>query len=486
MDSPYLERTLSPIINNPVIKPVKTPVVDRPATATEINSIYQQSFGRPPTTEELSTQIKNGVGIKNLTSWANKNKISPNTPLAVQIPTGGANGAINTPVPVADRVATPQEITALYQKNFGRAPTADELTQHATNETGINDLTQWADKNRTQITDLGDLARRSAAAGLSFSDYLKIAEGNAGVSKEEAQKIKDDLGITALEASVFEKPKQSTQEIYNQAYTQAGLANIKKQYEDLNTKINTKRDQLNQSTGVINENPWLTEASRVGRVKRLQDLAQNDINNLVNQQNQLKDLYNTGISEVNNLVSRVTGDFTNNKQIDAAKLNYLEKKADESITQLGKEKTQKAYRYLPDYLKAKAEKNAKAPETVGSAEMGYYSYNSKTGKFEQVIAPKVKTREAPTSYQEWVLAGKPGTYAIWLKKGTSGDSEKNEKILTAVREDIAAYPKMKDATGQLFTREQYIRMLQGKYPQVEPQDIQDAVYKSYPDNWDAQ
>lgn len=246
--------------------------------------------------------------------------------------------------------------------------------------------------NQPFITDPSRaLADAAAQAGLSVDDYIKLATNGSGLSQQEKDKVYSDYGITDLEKQVFTPPSKTTEQLYTEAYNMAGLADLKKRIADLDTQINSKRQKLTDAQGVVNENPWLSEASRIGRTKRLNDQVQADIGNLVDQREQLRELYNTGIGEVNNLVTRSTTDFSNNQLLNTQKLAFLTDKAEKQITQKQTERANASLASLPAFLQAKAK--AQKPDTIGTAETGYFRWNPTTGTFEQVIAPKTNTLE---------------------------------------------------------------------------------------------
>jgi hypothetical protein len=93
-------------------------------------------------------------------------------------------------------------------------------------------------------------------------------------------------------------PTVSATGIYDEEYKNAGLPDIKTRLADLDNKIAAIRAKYTGTQGTIDENPWLSEASRVGRSKTLNDEMQSEIGNYVNQQSQLKDLYDMGLNEV--------------------------------------------------------------------------------------------------------------------------------------------------------------------------------------------
>lgn len=231
------------------------------------------------------------------------------------------------------------------------------------------------------------LARAAAQAGLSVDDFLKLTSGQYAVTTEEKAKINQDLGIPGLESTLFTPPSKTTQQIYQDAFNQAGLSDLKAKIADLDTRIAAIKQKYTDKQGTINENPFLSEASRTGRLKTLTDQGNAEVGNLIDEQRSYTDLYNSGINEVNNLVTRTSNDFNNDRTFNGQKLLYLQNKAEQQISDLQTSKSSKAYTYLPDYLTAKAK--AAKPDTIGSAESGYFRWNPDTGTFEQVIAPTV-------------------------------------------------------------------------------------------------
>ncbi len=274
-----------------------------------------------------------------------------------------------------------------YNPSAYKAPAPVSVTNYSPAPPPVS-----APASNAVITDPNQkIAQNAGMAGLSFEDYQKIIAGQNGLSQTEKDTINKSLGIPALEESVFALPSKSTTQLYNDAYASAGLADLKTKVQSVIDQINSIRGQFTDASANVNENPFLSEASRVGRISRLQDKYQAQIGNLTNELSQLQDLYNNGVSEVNSLVSRQSQDFTTNQQLNASKLTYLLKKAEDQYATATSAKTNKAYTYLPDYLNAKAK--AQKPDTIGSAETGYYRWNPDTGTFEQVIDPLDKSNE---------------------------------------------------------------------------------------------
>lgn len=269
----------------------------------------------------------------------------------------------------------------------------------------------------TQTDPNQALAEAAARANLSLDDFLKL--NTRSVTPEERTKIESDLGIPGLEESVFARPSRTTEQVYNDAYAVAGLADLKRKIADLDSQIATKKQQLAEATGVINENPFLAEASRVGRVKRTTDRANEELGNLTDERNAYATSYNSGIAEVNNLVTRYTTDFNTNQQLNSQKLDYLLKKAEQQVGIKQSENTQAALSSLPAYLTAKAK--AQKPDTVTLGDGSLIQWNPDTGTFEMIVGPtKLETSLTEVNGQRVLVNTQTGEVIKVLGASGSG------------------------------------------------------------------
>jgi hypothetical protein len=332
------------------------------------------------------------------------------------------------PVAPARPTAQPIQLNPLYSKyvatrpspsnpgvlEYYRTDTNQALNQSdlfsflsAVTNTNVNSFEQINGNPNGQVMTTGSpqveldpmqqFAKAAGQAGLSLDDYLKLTSAQNGLSEEEKNAIRQGYGIDDLEKQVFSPPSKSTQQLYTDAYNSAGLADIKAKFNTLQDQINQKNDELNKRLSTIDENPWKSEATRIGAINREKTFFEGAINNLVNQASQVADLYNQGISEVNNLVTRQTADFDSNHTLTAQKLQYLLGKVDEQTKAAEAAKSGKAYRYVTDYLQSKAA--SQKPDTIGSNETGYYRWNPNTQTFEQIIAPKVEDKSLDNAYK---------------------------------------------------------------------------------------
>ena len=282
-------------------------------------------------------------------------------------------------------ITNPNLITVGQKVNLGGSPAPTEQSNIQTEtQTQTPPVQSPEDVRLGQNTDL---ARRAGEAGLSVTEYQNLLSSQNGISQEESDRIAEELGITELEGRLFAKPTKTTQEIFDTAYSTSGLADLKTNIETINTEIEKIRAELLEATGEIDENPFLTESSRVGRGNRILKQAEGKINNKLAQARTLQDLYDGSIDEITNMIERNKEDFGVNQQIDQAKLNYLVAKAEQQAKQTVQSRTTNA-KATDEYLKARS--SSKAPDLVGSASTGYFKWDATTKSFVQVIAPKVE------------------------------------------------------------------------------------------------
>lgn len=326
-----------------------------------------------------------------------------NAPVApkplVTAPAPTVNPPVAQPANPALVVGSPEWSRANSSPYTPTAPVTSPVTRPATPTTGAGvpstgtpTPAQPTGTSSTPTSPTDDLARRAGEAGLSLAEYTTLMESRNTVTQQESDAIAKELGITALEGELFKKPAQSSQSMFDTAYQTAGLGNIKSKVDAVLEKADRIRADSLAAISEVDENPFLTEKSRVGRGKRILDRAQGEVDNLMKQVEELNSVYKSGVDEINGMVTRNTYDFGVNQQIDQAKLNYLIKKAESQTKRKGEEKGKLTDSQIGGYLAGrKSTVVAKKPETIGSPETGFYRWDETLQKFLQVIPPSAQT-----------------------------------------------------------------------------------------------
>lgn len=164
-------------------------------------------------------------------------------------------------------------------------------------------------KIRQEIEDKTSLLAKAKEARLGPKDEIPDWVINAK-SPEDVNNQWYQQERKRLETSAFQ-PSQSFQDMWDAIYKKSKLPDLEKQ-------ITKTKNDLYDAEGKINENPWISEAGRVGKVKRLYDMAQEKINNLTNQ-------YNMEYNKVKTLATGQANQYQYNQNQSLRQLDYLNK-----------------------------------------------------------------------------------------------------------------------------------------------------------------
>ena len=217
--------------------------------------------------------------------------------------------------------------------------------------TTVNNGGTTTDTNTNKNFDYNTAAKLAGEKGVSFSDFKSILDAGSGGYNVDTTKINNDLGITDLESKLFTAPSKSTESIFNEAYATAGIDKVDQSIKDLMDQIATQRENLKSATDTINNNPFLSEKTRVGQGKLRLDQAENDINNKNNELTLLQNWRDKQIANIKDKILMSTNDFNTTQDLNAKKLDYLLKKRDTMVaTQTAQNKAQYTGQALLDYL----------------------------------------------------------------------------------------------------------------------------------------
>lgn len=190
-----------------------------------------------------------------------------------------------------------------------------------------------------------ELARQAGQGGIAFNDFASMVGGNDRATRDQ---INADRGIDTLATSLFQKPEKSTIEIYNNLYRSAGLKSIQQSIKKLDEQIAEKNKYLNEGISEIEGNPWISQATRTGRLAQLRDQANREIQAIVDQRTSYLDQYDRGVTEVEKAVGFMNKDFALEREIGTEQLNYLLNEAEKDLEGT---KLSENLRYVPEFLK---------------------------------------------------------------------------------------------------------------------------------------
>lgn len=280
-------------------------------------------------------------------------------------------------------------------------------------------------------TDTSKMAKDAGAAGASLNELSSIL----GPSAEEQQAAKDELAknfgysdFNAFTADAFTKPSQNTQQIYESAYKAAGL-------DQLFSKISDRRQKLLDTEEQINDNPWLSEASRSGRVGRIRDKLNAEIANLQSE-------YDTTHNEVKDLVTRNSEDFNTNAKIAEARMNWLTKAIEEKANS---STAKNLATYLSDYTAGKNAQEKPQTITVGD---DVYQWDPLTKKFTLAVRGKASLTATERTANAQAAAVSKARPTLLASVGQDGYVD--PATYQSLREDYAGLFGESDSFDEVF------------------------------------
>lgn len=104
------------------------------------------------------------------------------------------------------------------------------------------------------------------------------------------------------------------QQEYDNLYKSLGVDTLKSAVDAKQAEIDQRRQRLAEAQGVINENPWYAEATRTGKLRKLEEQAQNDINNLTNEKTTLQSKVDSAMNELSTKTGLAKDQYTIDRQ----------------------------------------------------------------------------------------------------------------------------------------------------------------------------
>jgi len=199
--------------------------------------------------------------------------------------------------------------------------------------------------------DITALAQQAGQAGMSLDAYMGLLEKGNTPTLSQNDAIRTKLGIPNLVDEAFKKPDTTQVDRYRSLYGDAGLGSVKEKIAELDASIAKKRQDLNAATGEVNSNPWISQGTRQGRLKNLQELAFADINNDIDSKNAYLQQYNDGVGQIEKMLSLESTDQQANRQLTVDKLNYLLNEAERQAGGIQQDNITAGLRSVPEFLK---------------------------------------------------------------------------------------------------------------------------------------
>jgi hypothetical protein len=300
--------------------------------------------------------------------------------------------------------------------------------------------------------EIQNILKLAGEAGIGANEAMQMVDNYNALTATEREDIKKNLGISDVVASAFSVPTQTTTDYFNKGYAASDAPRIKQEISKFDEQIAQRNKDLATETESIQNNPWLSQASRTGRLGILSDKATADITNLTNQRLQLVNQYDKEITNIENDVTRYKDQLETDRTINANKLNYLLNEAEKQYTTATAAKKSETLKFLPDYLKTTATKqNEKTAYELEKARLENLKLQQETGTTGE-------TTNVEGSYTN-ISQGIVGGYDIGSYATDPNHEKKVQSILTGIGKfnsipEIDSYIKRKypnsPITGQMI------------------------------------
>lgn len=144
-----------------------------------------------------------------------------------------------------------------------------------------------------------------------------------------ADEVKDILaqyGVTPPDPT--KNPLTSFADIYKQIYASLGIPDIKAKFEETQKKFDDLQSELNDKIQDVNDNPFLSEPERVGRVNSLQKKYETKLNTLTNQMKIYEGIFTDAKSEAQFVAGKAIDVSQQNQNLVLKAIEQAEKAAD--------------------------------------------------------------------------------------------------------------------------------------------------------------
>ena len=212
------------------------------------------------------------------------------------------------------------------------------------------------------IAALGGQTSPTGQGGVSGSNTTggSTTGGTTGgtTGTDAATDIYTKYGIDALVKDWQNSPVKSYEEVFKDVLNSLG-------YQDAKTKLDEATKAYNEAMGGVNENPWISEAGRVGKLAKLQDKYFPIITLLENQLNRARE-------DAESAATRAINTMQQNRQYQKEELDFYMQRAEAEVSAQAKaSEADIKFRYqtYPDYLKTMSDISSGATKDALDAEL---------------------------------------------------------------------------------------------------------------------
>lgn len=166
------------------------------------------------------------------------------------------------------------------------------------------------DPNKIQIGEVLNIKTPEDTTS-SYAEEVKkeLSTPKETTSLYDTEKIKQTISyFGAKEEEAFKGLQNAKTDLWNKGYTDKGLSEIKTKIADIDQKIADKKAEITQGESDIKSNTRWSSARMSGKVKKMTDTANAELNNLIAERNSLATNYNDSLKEIDTDVSNKLSD----------------------------------------------------------------------------------------------------------------------------------------------------------------------------------
>lgn len=223
-------------------------------------------------------------------------------------------------------------------------------------------------------------------------------------------------------------PVASFQESYKELFKSLGLDTVKQNIENAIERLSAVDKELGEKIAEVDENPWLSNADRSRKISALQNKYETRRSGVANELKLYESLFDDGRDEARFVAGQAMA-LTGKQEALTTDLIF------KAIDRAEKE------------LDVSSKLDTEIIDVNGQKQL----INKKTGEVIKTLGRSTSptSDKGPASYQEWVLAGSPGTFAEWVAKTGRPPTQAQETVATYAARLEQANPTLTDLTDDI-------------------------------------
>lgn len=184
---------------------------------------------------------------------------------------------------------------------------------------GLSDISGYRSGNPDKIYEGETIkigATPKATGSSSYVDEVKSQLSDTGSTDTG----KDPYGLASIRTqiddttkkrdSAFAELKDISTKTFNDEYSKRGLEEKKTKMSALDAEITAEKAKRDEAIAKVRSNPGLSASQMTGDIKKLADYQNDVINTKIAERNSVASEYNTGLAEIDKIVSNTVKDKT--------------------------------------------------------------------------------------------------------------------------------------------------------------------------------